>query len=116
MFALQPPDTKGSPDDSISRALIMREFLIGLCLGVALASLDFCVAWLWFGRTVNESAAIATTVVAVVILGTSAGTLLPLMLRRLGMDPAIMSNPLIAAMVDVLGVVIFYEIATLFLS
>jgi magnesium transporter len=116
MFALQPTDTKGSPDDSIDRALILREFLIGLCLGVALASLDFGVAWLWFGRTVNESAAIATTVVAVVILGTSAGTLLPLLLRRLGMDPAIMSNPLIAAMVDVLGVVIFYEIASLFLT
>jgi Mg/Co/Ni transporter MgtE len=32
------------------------------------------------------------------------------------MDPAIMSNPLIAAMVDVLGVVIFYEIASLFLT
>ena len=41
---------------------------------------------------------------------------LPLLLRRLGMDPAIMSNPLISAMVDILGVVIFYEIATLFLS
>lgn len=116
MFALQPTDTKGSPDDSIDRALILREFLIGLCLGLALASLDFGVAWLWFGRTVNESAAIATTVIAVVILGTSAGTLLPLLLRRLGMDPAIMSNPLIAAMVDVLGVVIFYEIASLFLT
>jgi magnesium transporter len=116
MFALQPTETNGGADTSMDRGLIFREFLIGLCLGGALASLDFGVAWLWFGRTVAESAAIATTVVAVVILGTSAGTLLPLLLRRLGMDPAIMSNPLIAAMVDVLGVVIFYEIATLFLS
>jgi magnesium transporter len=116
MFALQPTESHGGPDDAMNRSLIFREFLIGLCLGLALATLDFCVAWLWFGRTASESAAIATTVVTVVILGTSAGTLLPLMLRRLGMDPAIMSNPLIAAMVDVLGVVIFYEIATLFLS
>jgi magnesium transporter len=116
MFALQPTETKGGTDDAMNRSLILREFVIGLCLGVALASLDFGVAWLWFGRTVAESAAIATTVVTVVILGTSAGTLLPLMLRRLGMDPAIMSNPLIAAMVDVLAVVIFYEIASLFLS
>lgn len=116
MFALQPTESHGGPDDAMNRALIFREFVIGLCLGLALATLDFCVAWLWFGLSVNESAAIATTVVTVVILGTSAGTLLPLMLRRLGMDPAIMSNPLIAAMVDVLGVVIFYEIATLFLS
>lgn len=116
MFALQPTESHGGPDDAMDRKLIFREFLIGLCLGLALATLDFGVAWLWFGRTISESAAIATTVVTVVVLGTSAGTLLPLLLRRLGMDPAIMSNPLIAAMVDVLGVVIFYEIATLFLS
>lgn len=116
MFALQPTETDGGPETAMNRSLIFREFLVGLCLGVALASLDFGVAWLWFGRTIPEAAAIATTVVTVVILGTSAGTLLPLTLRRLGADPAIMSNPLIAAMVDILGVVIFYEIATLFLS
>ena len=78
--------------------------------------MDFSVAWLWFGRTVFESLVIAATVVTVVTLGTSAGTLLPLLFRRLGMDPAIMSNPLIAAMIDVLGVVLFYEIGTLVLG
>ncbi len=116
MFALQPTETKGGPDGMMDRRLILREFVIGLFLGVALASLDFAVAWLWFGLSVPEAAVIATTVVTVVILGTSAGTLLPLLLRRSGMDPAIMSNPLIAAMVDVLGVVIFYETAVMFLS
>lgn len=116
MFALQPTESGGNSDDVISRQVVVREFLIGLCLGVALAALDFTVAWAWFHRSASESAAIGTTVITVVILGTSAGTLLPLLLRRLGMDPAIMSNPLIAAMVDVLGVVIFYEIATLFLT
>jgi magnesium transporter len=59
---------------------------------------------------------IAATVVMVVTLGTSAGSLLPLLFRRLGMDPAIMSNPLIAAMIDVLGVILFYEIGLLVLT
>ncbi len=113
MFALAPNDPKGS--DVISRQLVFREFVIGLFLGSGLGLLDFAVAWLWFGRGIPESAAIATTVITVVTLGTSVGTLLPLLFRRLGMDPAIMSNPLIAAMVDVLGVVLFYEIASLFL-
>ena len=116
MFALQPRDLQKGADNSIDRSLIYREFVVGLALGAALGLLDFSVAWLLFGRSVAESAAIATTVVAVVTLGTSAGTLLPLLLRRLGMDPAIMSNPLIAAMVDLFGVVIFYEIAVLFLT
>ncbi len=114
MFALAPNDPKGA-DSVISRQLVLREFAVGLFLGSGLGLLDFAVAWLWFGRGIPESAAIATTVITVVTLGTSVGTLLPLLFRRLGMDPAIMSNPLIAAMVDVLGVVLFYEIASLFL-
>ena len=112
MFALQPKDSKGGSDGLIDRRLILREFTIGLSLGIALASLDFFVGFVVFGLSFAEAAAIATTVVIVVILGTSAGTLLPLGLRRSGMDPAIMSNPLIAAMIDILAVVIFYEIAT----
>jgi magnesium transporter len=116
MFALQPTDSKGGADGLIDRRLILREFVIGMALGVTLASLDFIVAWGFFGLSIPEAAAIATTVVVVVILGTSAGTLLPLGLRRAGMDPAIMSNPLIAAMIDILAVVIFYEIAGQYLS
>ena len=116
MFALQPTDSKGGADGIINRRLILREFTIGLALGGALAALDFFVAFVFFDLSFAEAAAIATTVVIVVILGTSAGTLLPLGLRRSGMDPAIMSNPLIAAMIDILAVVIFYEIASQFLG
>ncbi len=116
MFALQPRSDRSGAGSVIDATLIWREFLIGLSLGGTLAGLDFIVAWSWFGRTINESATIAITVVTVVTLGTSAGTLLPLTFRRLGMDPAIMSNPLIAAMIDVLGVVLFYEIGLLLLS
>ncbi len=116
MFALQPTDSKGGADGLISRRLILREFTIGLALGGALAALDFFVGFVFFNLSFAEAAAIATTVVIVVVLGTSAGTLLPLGLRRSGMDPAIMSNPLIAAMIDILAVVIFYEIATQYLT
>jgi magnesium transporter len=116
MFALQPTDSKGGADGLIDRRLILRELTIGISLGVTLALLDFLVAFIFFGLSLAEAAAIATTVVIVVVLGTSAGTLLPLALRRFGMDPAIMSNPLIAAMIDILAVVIFYEIATQYLT
>ncbi|MFM8476311.1 MAG: magnesium transporter [Planctomycetaceae bacterium] len=116
MFALQPRDSRNSRGSGIDIPLVGREFLVGLSLGTALAMMDFTVAWLWFGRTPWESAVIAITVITVVSLGTSAGTLFPLLFRRLGMDPAIMSNPLIAAMIDVLGVVLFYEIGSLLLQ
>jgi magnesium transporter len=42
--------------------------------------------------------------------------MLPILFKRLGMDPALMSNPLIAALVDVLGVVIYFNVAVLMLG
>jgi magnesium transporter len=41
--------------------------------------------------------------------------LLPITLKRLGFDPALMSNPLIASLSDALGVLIYYNVALLFL-
>jgi magnesium transporter len=49
-------------------------------------------------------------------MGSIAGTLLPLAFKRLGMDPAMMSNPLIAALVDISGGVIYYSVARIVLG
>ncbi|MEZ6124319.1 MAG: magnesium transporter [Planctomycetaceae bacterium] len=116
MFALQATDAAVPGTQlKIDRSLILRELGIAASLGASLALLDFCVVWLWFGYAIQRSAVVGLTVLLIVVLGTTAGTMLPILLRRLGMDPAIMSNPLIAAIVDVLGVVIFYEVAMLVL-
>ena len=47
--------------------------------------------------------------------GTLLGAMLPLGLRRIGMDPALASSPLVATFVDVTGIVIFFSIATVYL-
>lgn len=118
MFALQPADTAvPGTEFRVDRRLTFRELIIALLLGGTLGLVDFLVVWLlpWFDLSLGESAVVGLTVLMVVLLGTSAGTLLPILFRRLGMDPAIMSNPLIAAIVDVFGVVLFYEMAMLIL-
>lgn len=116
MFALQPQDAavRGT-EFHVERPLIIRELLIAAALGTTLAVMDFLVVWFWFDLGTSRSIVVGVTVFLIVILGTTAGTMLPILFRRLGMDPAIMSNPLIAAIVDVLGVVIFYEVAMLLL-
>jgi magnesium transporter len=63
-----------------------------------------------------ESAVVAATIGMVVTMGTLTGSMLPLVFKHIGMDPAIMSNPLIAALSDMLGVVIYYTIASLVLD
>ena len=96
--------------------LTLRELGVGALLGLVLAMIGLASATFWFRRTLTEAAVVGATMFLVVILGTVAGAVLPLFFRRLGMDPALMSNPLVAAVVDVLGVVTYYTVAILLLG
>jgi magnesium transporter len=86
-----------------------RELLTGLVLGGTMALLGFVFASQYVLKA--DAAVVAGTVALVVTFGTVNGTLLPIGLKRLGMDPALMSNPLIASLSDILGVLIYYNVA-----
>jgi magnesium transporter len=100
-----------------------REILSGLVLGGVLASIGFLriVAWQAVGHTYGDhSLQIAMTVglslVGVVLFGTVAGSMLPFVLRRAGLDPATASAPFVATMVDVTGLVIYFSVAPVILK
>lgn len=103
-------EEQGARKDDLARLITRKEFIVGTILGVSLATLSFLVAFTLVD-TAAKAFTVAITVFLVVVLGTVTGALLPVGFRKLGVDPAMMSNPLIAALVDVLGVVIFYEMA-----
>lgn len=94
--------------------IALREMRMGAMLGAVLGLLSFSVAYLMAGF--DAAIVVAPTVFCVVALGTLTGAMLPLALKRLGMDPALMSNPLIAALSDIAGVIIYYTAATLLLK
>ncbi|NQV27969.1 MAG: magnesium transporter [Rhodopirellula sp.] len=89
--------------------ILMRELRMAMTLGAGLMTLSFAVAICMVA--LPEAIVVSVTVLMMVIFGTSAGAILPIVFKRLGMDPALMSNPLIAALVDVLGVVIYFNTA-----
>jgi magnesium transporter len=103
--------------------IIRRELASGITLGVILASLGVARIVVWqgtFGTYGEHYALVAMTVgvslIGVVTLGTLAGSMLPFVLRRLGLDPASASAPFVATLVDVSGVVIYFEVARLALG
>jgi magnesium transporter len=103
--------------------VIRRELAAGVALGTVLASIGFVRIVLWravFGVYGDHFLLIALTVgtslVGVVTFGTMAGSMLPLLLQRLGFDPASASAPFVATMVDVSGLVIYFTVASLILS
>lgn len=106
----------GKPGRGERTRLTIREALVGLMLGSVLGAADFVFVRFWFARSWAQSAVVGATVCGVVLLGTLWGTLLPLIFRKLGMDPALMSNPLIAAFMDMMGVVLYNSVAVLLLG
>jgi magnesium transporter len=97
--------------------ILRRELATGVLLGGILASLGLAyvgVTELWFDAYGTEWAVLAVSVVSslvtVVTLGTLTGALLPLFLRRLGFDPASASAPVVATMLDLTGVVIYFTL------
>ncbi|HET9315430.1 MAG TPA: magnesium transporter [Vicinamibacteria bacterium] len=98
--------------------VMKREILSGLVLGSILGSVGFVriTAWSWFSPTYGPHwLLVAITVwislVGVVLWGTLAGSMLPMALKRVGMDPAVSSAPFVATLVDVTGIVIYFEVA-----
>lgn len=91
-----------------------RELYTGLLLGATLAVMGFTFARFYVSTA--DAAVVAGTVALVVTFGTVNGTLLPIVLKRIGMDPALMSNPLIASLSDMVGVLIYYNVALLALG
>lgn len=103
--------------------VMRREFLSGVLLGLILGSLGFIRIALWalaFDAYGPHWPLVALTVgsslCGVVVWGSLSGSLLPLLLKRLGADPATSSAPFIATLVDVTGIIIFFSIAVLFLT
>ncbi|MCH7685285.1 MAG: magnesium transporter [Planctomycetes bacterium] len=90
-----------------------RELLIGAILGFSVGLIGFFAAFAWFDLDLMRATTVASTVFSIVIVGTVCGAMLPILFKSWGMDPALMSTPLIAALVDVMGVIIYYETALL---
>ena len=57
------------------------------------------------------AATIWVSLIGVVLWGTVSGSMLPIILKRLGMDPAVSSAPFVATLVDVTGIVIYFQVA-----
>ena len=94
--------------------IIRRELIVGLVLGSSLGMIGFFVA-LGMNHQWVAAAVLPITLLLVVIFGTLIGAVLPLIFKRLGLDPAMMSNPFVAGIIDIVGIVIYMTVASLML-
>ena len=95
--------------------VIRRELIMGLLLGGFLGAIGYFCA-LAAVATPWDAIVIPVTLLLIILSGTLLGSLLPLMFRRLGLDPAMMSNPFVAGLIDLLGIIIYMKVAWIVLS
>ncbi len=98
--------------------VLYREIGSGLALGLVLGliALARVALWPWREEVFGEhylliGLAVATSLLGVVMYGTMIGSMLPMLLRRVGLDPAVSSTPFVATLVDVFGIVIYFSVA-----
>ena len=103
--------------------VIRREVVAGALLGLILGAIGFLRISIWslFSTLYGPHwFLVATTVglalTAIVLWGTLVGSMLPLILRRLGFDPATSSAPFVATLVDVTGLVIYFSVGLVVLK
>lgn len=94
--------------------VFIRELLQGITLGAMLATLGMLRAFLG-GEGWPMALLIGTTIVLIVTTGCVVGALMPLLLHRVGADPATSSTPFISSLVDVVGIVLYLSLARLML-
>lgn len=102
--------------------IMRKELLTGLCLGVTLGVLGMFVVWILSHTPMVETphlVPLATTVgiavFMIVIWGSVIGSMFPLLLNRVGLDPAASSSPLVATLMDVSGLTIYFVVALILL-
>jgi magnesium transporter len=102
--------------------VVRREVTAGLALGCILGAIGFMriIVWQSFSELYGPyyllvAFTVAASLIGVVLFGTVAGSMLPFVLRRLGLDPASASAPFVATLVDVTGLVIYFTVASIIL-
>ena len=94
---------------------VFRELSIALSMGTLLAVLVFGVAFQWTGDLL-VGACVGLAMLAAVLLSAALGAMIPLVFRRVGIDPAVASGPLITTCNDIVSLIIYFGIALLLLT
>jgi magnesium transporter len=104
--------------------VLKRELLSGFLLGSFLGVLGSVVIATWMVMRGNifsielvlQALTVGTSLVGVVVFGNLSGSMLPFVMSKFGLDPAVTSAPFVATLVDVTGIIIYFSVALLLLQ
>lgn len=96
--------------------VLWKEFRISILVGIALAAVNFAKNMLFDKVGFKVSLTVSITLIATVVMAKMVGGILPLIAKKLKLDPAIMAGPLITTIVDSLALIVYFSIASVLLN
>jgi magnesium transporter len=91
--------------------ILVRESVMGVLLGLIIAVIAMGRVMMYPDQTFLFALTVGITVLCIIASGCTVGSMLPVILKRLGIDPATSSTPFIASLVDTMGVIIYAHVA-----
>ena len=91
--------------------ILWKEWRVSLLCGITLSVVNFGKMLLVDRVTIPVAMTVSLTVLAVVVIAKLVGGLMPVLAKRLGFDPAVMANPFITTIVDILSLLLYFFIA-----
>lgn len=92
--------------------VVLKEFLIALICGVALAIVNFAKLMIFDDIGWRVALVVSVTMIAAVVFAKVVGSVLPVIAKKIGFDPAVMSSPFISTIVDAVTLLIYFAIAS----
>ena len=107
---------RGLSLEEITFKVMWKEVRVAFLCGVTLAIANFAKLMLIDGVTAPIAAVVCSTLVITVLFAKIVGSSLPMIARKIGFDPAVMASPFITTIVDALSLIIYFNIARVFLG
>ena len=95
--------------------VMFKEFRVSALCGITLAAANFIKLMVFEKTGLQVAMVVSLTLLIVVIIAKLVGCTLPMLAKKIGFDPAVMASPFITTIVDVISLLVYFEIATAFL-
>ncbi len=108
--------TVGDLEPSDAAKVLWKEFRISMLIGVVLGSINFAKIVLIDGERVLIALTVCLSMLLIVAFAKMIGGLVPMVAKRIGIDPALMANPMISSVTDMISVLTYFLLATMLLG
>tara|TARA_B100000686_G_scaffold257684_1_gene269788 strand:- start:1317 stop:2003 length:687 start_codon:yes stop_codon:yes gene_type:complete len=106
----------GSLKGNIIAKRLLKETSLALVNGISIAMIVFIISSVWFDTSYMESLSIGVALISVILLAAMIGTVIPIVLDKNNIDPAVATGPFITTSNDVFGILTYFLIAKVILG